>query len=119
MTEHTPRPPLDLTIRAELDGWPLDLHFTLPAESVRKALARLGELGYTPRHDAGPAPAAAPAAPQRRPRAEPHYDAQGRPCCPTHGRELVEGKFGLYCPSKAAPDEAADKRGYCGLKFDA
>lgn len=113
----TPRTPIELTVQAELDGWPLDVHLSLPAEKVRPALARLAELGYTPRH--APASPATPARQPARQKVEPLYTPQGAPCCPVHKRELAEGRYGLYCPAKAGPGEAANDKGYCALRFDA
>lgn len=111
------RPPLDLTIRAQFAGWPVDVHLSLPAEKLGAALARLGELGYTPR-DA--APAAAPQArPQARAKVEPAYKPDGTPCCPVHHKPLSEGRYGLYCPAKAAEGEERNDKGYCALRFDA
>lgn len=106
-TEQTPRPPLELTVHAELDGWPLDIALSLPAEKVRTALERLATLGYTPRREAA------------RPKVEPVYKPDGTPCCPVHKRPLVEGRHGLYCPSKAGDGEEANDKGYCALRFEA
>jgi hypothetical protein len=103
-------------VHATLDGWPLDLSFDMPPASVSKALARLSELGYTPRA-AAPQQPAQPAQKAARPKVDPLYQPDGTPCCPVHLRPLTEGQYGLYCSSKAKEGQAADKRGYCGLKF--
>jgi hypothetical protein len=49
-------------------------------------------------------------------RVEPAYDTNGDPICPTHRKPLSEGRYGLYCPSKAQGEHANDK-GYCSLRF--
>jgi hypothetical protein len=43
---------------------------------------------------------------------EPWYQPDGTACCPWHQRPLKEGRYGLYCPSKAEGEQANDK-GYC------
>lgn len=43
---------------------------------------------------------------------EPWYDAAGETCCPWHRKPLREGRYGLYCSSKAEGEQAND-RGYC------
>lgn len=119
MSNDTPaRPALDLTIRAQFAGWPVDVHLSLPAEKLGAALARLGELGYTPR-EAAVAAAAPSARPQARPKVEPVYKPDGTPCCPVHHKPLSEGRYGLYCPAKAQAGEEQNDKGYCALKFDA
>jgi hypothetical protein len=35
---------------------------------------------------------------------------------PVHRKPLSEGRYGLFCPSRATGDQANDK-GYCNLKF--
>jgi hypothetical protein len=40
------------------------------------------------------------------------YQPDGTPCCPWHQRPLKEGRYGLYCASKAEGEHANDK-GYC------
>jgi len=116
MSADTPRPNLELTVRAELDGWPIDLALSLPAEKVRPALERLAALGYKPRQEAAPV---APASVERRaaPRVEPVYKPDGTPCCPVHHKPLAEGRYGLFCPSRAADGEEANAKGYCALRF--
>jgi hypothetical protein len=100
-TPEAQRPPIDLTVRAELDGWPCDLHFTLPAEKVRAALARLVELGYSPR-----AAAPAQAAPAPRP--------ESPPTCPVHGTVKVKpsNHGGYFCAAKL-PDGSYCKETPC------
>lgn len=115
--EQSPRPPLELTIRAALNGWPVDVHLALPAEKVAAALERLAALGYSPRAEA--APAAGKEARPARPRVEPVYTPDGAPCCPVHHKPLAEGRYGLYCPAKARPGDEQNDKGYCALRFDA
>jgi hypothetical protein len=45
-------------------------------------------------------------------RVEPVYLEDGTPMCPTHGKELKEGKWGLFCSAKDK-----DTGEYCKLKF--
>jgi hypothetical protein len=67
---------------------------------------------------AAPAPTPAergntPAARPRRPALpEPHYADDGSPCCPWHRKPLKEGRYGLFCPSRAEGEQANEK-GYC------
>jgi hypothetical protein len=35
-----------------------------------------------------------------------------------HHKPLAEGRYGLYCPAKAAPGEEQNDKGYCALRFD-
>lgn len=106
---------LRAVIHAELGGWPCDIELEISPARLGAALARLAELGYTPRLPTPPAPSAQvrPA----RPKVEPVYQPDGTPCCPTHLRRLTEGQYGLYCSAKATEGQPADARGYCGLKF--
>lgn len=110
----TPRPALELTVHAVLNGWDLDLHLSLPAEKVGAALDRLGALGFTPRTPAG---VPSPVRKQARPKVEPVYKPDGTACCPVHKRPLVEGNYGLYCPARAAEGEESNDKGYCALRF--
>ena len=114
MAEAT-RAPLEMTVQTSLDGWPIDLHLSLPAERVSAALARLADLGFTPRAPS-PAPAAAPSKPQR-PRAT-KFDTDGTPLCPTHGTPMREGQHGWFCSRKAAEGEPANPKGYCSAVAD-
>lgn len=102
-------------VLVELDPYDLSGD-TVPTieRTVERLLARQGWSAPPP-----PSPAPASAQPPRRPRAEPLYQPDGTPCCPAHRRALVEGRYGLYCPARAAEGEPADARGYCALKFSA
>jgi hypothetical protein len=106
--------PVAIEVPARLDGWDVTLRFDLPAAKLGAALSRLATLGYEPRAAAAPGQASKP----KRQRAEPVYTPNGDPCCPVHHKPLVEGRYGLYCPSKAAPGEEQNDKGYCALKFD-
>lgn len=102
-----------ITIRAQLDGWQVDVAYHGRLEQLPAALKRLTAAGLTPA-----CPTAAQEAPPRikRGKVEPIYTPAGEPCCPTHTRPLKEGKFGWFCSAK---DDRPDSRnGYCGLKFE-
>lgn len=91
MTTDTAPAPIALTVHATLDGWPVDLAFTLPPARLGVALAKLTELGYTPRQDAPAARAVA-------------STGNNAPCCPYHGTAKIKesdrrpGTF--YCAAK-------------------
>lgn len=92
MSEHTAPRPVDLVVHAALDGWPVDIALSLPAEKVRAALARLAELGFTPGRTAQ---AAAPAGLRN----------EGPPTCPVHGTAKVKPSnhgSGYFCAAKNA-----------------
>jgi hypothetical protein len=92
-----------------------EVTFSLEAEGgalLQAAEALMGQLqqrGYAPAAAGGthPAPKAAKA-----PALEPYYNDDGDPCCPHHKKPLKEGRYGLYCPSRAEGEIANDK-GYC------
>jgi len=107
-------PRIPVTVRATLDGWPVDLDLTIAPARLSTALARLGELGYSPRPDA---PAGAVKGKVLRPRAT-RYSPDGTPLCPTHGTAMREGQHGHYCPRKAAAGEPANDKGYCAAVAD-
>jgi hypothetical protein len=91
MSNDTAPAPIAMTVHASLDGWPVDLAFSLPPARLGVALAKLTELGYTPRQDAPqPTPVSAASA--------------GPPCCPLHGTAKVkesERRPGTYfCAAK-------------------
>jgi hypothetical protein len=105
----TPDPALPITVAAELDGWPVDLEFSIAPARLSAALARLGELGYTPRQMT-PVGAAGKAS---KPKIDPVYQPDGTACCPVHLRPLKEGRYGLYCTAK--DDGPDNKNGYCSF----
>lgn len=85
-------------------------------EAIEKRIDRLLQRpGWSAPQQATAAPAGGNGS--RKLKVQPAYDDQGYACCPTHGRRLSEGKYGLYCPAKAADGEPANSRGYCDLRF--
>lgn len=108
-SERTPE--TTITIRAQLDGWPVDVAYRGKLDQLSAAIARLQSAGLTP---AGQ-PASTPAAPKTKRQAIEPLHIQGRPCCPKHTKPLMQGQYGLYCSAK--DDGPESKNGYCGLKF--
>jgi hypothetical protein len=102
---------LPITVQAELDGWPVDLAFEIAPARLGAALARLGELGYTPRRPVAPAGNGKAS----KPKIDPVYQPDGTACCPVHLRPLKKGQYGYYCSAK--DDGPGSKNGYCGLSF--
>jgi hypothetical protein len=86
--------------------------------SIEPVIAKLKALGVVELINTAKPAQAAPAPAQRAPRIDPIYQPDGTPCCPVHKRALTEGQFGPFCSAKATSDQVADKRGYCGLKFN-
>ncbi len=120
--EFAPAPEREVrtTIRIEVapDGLHITAEYTGTLASIPAAIERLrqsGVLELVKPAQASPAPAAQQR--QRAERAEPFYKPDGTACCPVHHKPLAEGRYGLYCPSKAQPGEAANPRGYCALRF--
>lgn len=109
--------PLAVVVRAELDGWPVDLELSIAPARLGAALARLGELGYTPRREQAPAGVPSPARKAARPRAT-EYDTDGTPICPVHGTPMREGQHGYYCGMKAKEGQPAGPKGYCNAVAD-
>lgn len=104
-------------------GLTVVVEYTGAVSSVAAAIERLRAAGVVDLVNASKpaldrAPTTAPAAPQRTKAADPVYQPDGTACCPVHKRELSEGQYGLFCSAKAKPGEVADKKGYCGLKFE-
>lgn len=95
--------PVRSTVKAVLNGWPVELTFELPLDALPRALARLSELGATPQPSAPVAPATveAPAKPAKQ---EPHRNAAGELCCPIHRKKLKSGRHGLFCSAKVGDD---------------
>ncbi len=46
----------------------------------------------------------------------PAYDGSGQAMCPVHRKPLSEGRYGLFCPSKAE-GEHANAKGWCNIRF--
>lgn len=107
-------PAIDITIHAELDGWPVDLALELAPARLGAALERLAALGYRPRTAAA---SQSPAAKPARPKAT-HYAPDGTPLCPIHNAPMREGQHGYYCARKAAEGEPANGKGYCSAVAD-
>ncbi|NJM06937.1 hypothetical protein HC891_13300 [Candidatus Gracilibacteria bacterium] len=112
-----PAQPLEMTVQAELHGWPVDIHLSLPAEKVEKALDRLHDLGYRPRqagHGRTHPPRSRPAA--KAPEVE-QFAASGEPVCPVHRVPMREGAYGWYCARKAEPGQPANPKSYCACSY--
>lgn len=111
-TTTSPRRTIDMVIHGVADGYHVEFALSLAIDDLPVALARLRAAGVdpTPSTLAG---ATRPTSPARAPRVTPTYSGDGPPICPTHGKPLREGRFGLYC---SAPDPDG-KNGYCSLKF--
>jgi hypothetical protein len=109
------RADLTITIRARIDGFDTEICFTGAADQLLAVTKRLREIG------AEPVSAPASTLPKsslvslptsKAKRVEPVYLEDGTPMCPTHGKELKEGKWGLFCSAKDK-----DTGEYCKLKF--
>ena len=115
----------DISIQIEIapDGLHITAEYIGTLASIPLAIERLRAAGVLELAERGKPSApgqaapAAPAAPTRAERVAPTYKPDGTPCCPVHHKPLVEGRYGLYCPSKAQAGEQANDKGYCSLKF--
>jgi hypothetical protein len=121
-------PPVEKQIAITIEAGPLGITvkavYTGTLSSIPQAIERLRSAGVLQLVEASwPAPpTVAPANVQpprklKKERVEPWYDDRGQPCCPAHRKTLIEGQFGLYCPSRASRDEPQNPRGYCSLTF--
>lgn len=107
------QPETTITIRAQLDGWPVDVAYRGKLEQLPAAIARMQAAGLAPATnppEAHQKPAAA-----RKGKTQPEYSPSGDPCCPIHKRPLKQGQYGLYCSAK--DDSDTSRNGYCGLRF--
>jgi hypothetical protein len=107
---------LTITVTARVDGFDTEICYTGSIEQLLQITKRLRELGAEPL--LAPAAHSAPlngSKPKAKP-VEPVYTPDGTPCCPVHHKPLTEGRYGLYCPSKAE-GEHANAKGYCSLRF--
>lgn len=118
--QHTTKPvrqELRIMIKAQLNGFPIELSFVGAITQLPAITKRLRELG-----------AEAPPSPRtgnwQKPKVEltqPAYDDGGNPICPVHGRKIVmrewDGRTFRCCPAKAKDGEKANKNGYCALRF--
>ena len=116
------QPELRTPIRIEIgpDGLRISIEYTGSLSSIPTAIERLRAAGVLELAERGKPSApgqAAPAALTRAERVAPTYKPDGTACCPVHHKPLVEGRYGLYCPSKAQADEQANPKGYCSLRF--
>jgi hypothetical protein len=108
----------NITIEAAPDGLHIRVEYTAELASIPAAVERLKGLGILDLVQASRAPAPATNGTKpRAPRVQPTYDGNGDPCCPVHRKPLAEGRYGLFCPSRASGNEAANDKGYCNLKF--
>jgi hypothetical protein len=115
-----------MVIHGEHAGYQIEFELFGRPDMIPAAVARLRELGVTaPRGASAPVVQVAPAVAAngtngtngKAPRPagqlpEPYYDKDGNPCCPWHKTELREGRFGLYCSSRAEGDQS-NAKGYC------
>lgn len=115
MTTSTPRQELTITIAARFDGFTTEICFSGLIDQLPAVTKRIRELGGEPI-----APHSAPlnGSQPKAERVDPSYNDAGEACCPVHKRRLSEGQYGLFCSAKAKDGQAADKKGYCGLKFN-
>ena len=114
----------NITIEVAPDGLHITAEYTGTLASIPAAVERLRAAGVLDLVK----PSAAPAFHQGRnspmgntPRAQrvaPAYADDGSVICPVHRKALSYGQYGPYCSAKATGDQVADKRGYCGLRFE-
>jgi hypothetical protein len=110
------RQELTITIHATIGGFDTEICFSGQLDQLEAITRRLRDLGASPAGVHQLAPAAA--APARKPNTgiTPAYDGAGQPMCPVHHKPLTEGRYGLYCPSRA-DGEHANQKGYCNIRF--
>lgn len=105
----------NITIEAAPDGIHIKVEYTGALSSIPAALDRLKQAGILDFVEKSSKTAAAPARKGAQ-RVEPVYQPDGSACCPVHKKPLSEGRYGLYCPSRAT-GEHANEKGYCNLRF--
>jgi len=107
---------LTITVKATIDGFPTEVCFTGSTDQLLSVTKRLRELGGTP--TIAPAHTKSATTPARKAaqRVEPVYQPDGTACCPIHHKPLSEGRYGLFCPSRAA-GEHANAKGFCNIRF--
>lgn len=116
----------NITIEVAPDGLHITAEYTGTLSSIPAAIERLKAAGVlelvkasAPAPTANPAPSPTLGATKARvERTAPSYNGEGDACCPVHRRKLSEGDYGLFCSAKAKDGQIADKKGYCGLKFE-
>jgi hypothetical protein len=101
-------------------GLAIKVEYTGTLASIPAAIERLKAAGVLDLvHASAPAqPAAATTTRAPAEKVTPTYNSAGEACCPVHRRKLSEGDYGLFCSAKAKDGQVADKKGYCGLKFE-
>lgn len=102
-------------------GLAIRVEYTGTLASIPQAIERLKAAGVLELvQTSAPAQPAATTPTTRAPaeRVTPTYNSAGDACCPVHRRKLSEGDYGLFCSAKAKDGQVADKKGYCGLKFE-
>ena len=110
----------NITIEVAPDGLHITAEYTGPISSIPAAVERLRAAGVLDLVKPSAAAAAAPSGGNtpRAQRVAPSYNGDGSACCPVHRKALSYGQYGPYCSCKATGDQVADKRGYCGLRFE-
>jgi hypothetical protein len=127
-SERSARQELTITIHATIGGFDTEICFSGQLDQLEAITRRLRDLGASPAGVHQLAPAAAPAQQASLNAANGHinrkpaermtqaYDGAGQPMCPVHHKPLTEGRYGLYCPSRA-DGEHANQKGYCNIRF--
>ena len=116
--QRKPRQELRITVKASMNGFPIELAFDGGIQQLPAITKRLREMGA----EAPPVPRAGtwPGKPKIE-LTQPAYDGNGDAICPVHKRKIVtrewEGRTFRCCPSKATGDEKANAKGYCALRF--
>src|SRR5262249_40061757 len=109
MSAPTPQPEkqANITIEVAPDGLHIRAEYTGTLGSIPQALERLKAAGVLDLVAASRVALPIGNSPARKsnPPIDPIYQADGTPCCPVHKKALAEGRYGLYCPSKAKGDE--------------
>jgi hypothetical protein len=104
----------NITIEAGPMGLAIKVEYTGAIDTIPAAIERLRSAGVLDLVQTSKPTKAAQKPAQR---VEPVYQPDGTACCPVHHKPLTEGRYGLYCPSRATGDQATNDKGYCSLKF--
>lgn len=99
---------LTITIKARVDGFDTEICYIGDIDRLLAVTKRLRELGAEPTATLPAAPAVA-----KKSKVQPTYTDDGTPTCPTHGKPLREGSYGLHCTAK----DPSGRNGYCDLRF--
>jgi hypothetical protein len=102
----------NISIEIAPDGLHIRCEYTGAISTIPAAVERLRAAGVLELVKGVNTPARKPAQ-----RVEPVYQPDGTACCPIHRKPLSEGRFGLFCPSKARPGEEQNDKGYCSIRF--